>query len=183
MDHPDGANSNSNLPSASALNPIEAHGLPQIGISEILGLVELLKSKGGKEDIYKLAAELKMEFGDTLTVIRGAEMLGLVHTPGGDVVIEALGEKVSKSRINDRKKIICEQLKKISLFQSVTQFLHEMEDQRATRDQLLEKLAELLPNENAEQTFKTVVNWGRYAELFGYNGDSESFYLDTDAGK
>ena len=183
MDHPDGANSNSNTPpGATAPAHAEAHALPQIGISEILGLVELLKSKGGKEDIYKLAAELKMEFGDTLTVIRGAELLGLVHTPGGDVVIEPLGEKVSRSRINDRKTIIREQLKKIGLFQSVTQFLHETEDHRATRDQLLEKLAELLPNENAELSFQTVVNWGRYAELFGYNGDSESFYLDTESG-
>ena len=184
MDHPDGANSNSNTSGAQPPAPAtEAHGLPQIGISEILGLVELLKSKGGREDIYKLAAELKMEFGDTLTVIRGAELLGLVHTPGGDVVIEALGEKVSRSRINDRKAIIREQLKKIPLFQAVTHFLHEMEDQRSTRDQLLEKLAELLPNENAEMSFQTVVNWGRYAELFGYNGDSETFYLDPESGK
>ncbi|MBI3535372.1 MAG: hypothetical protein HY072_07810, partial [Deltaproteobacteria bacterium] len=48
--------------------------LPQTSIPEILGLLGLLKSKGGKEDIYKLAAELKMEFGTTLAVIRGAEL-------------------------------------------------------------------------------------------------------------
>ena len=168
-------------PSSTSPNPSAPHGLPQIGISEILGLVELLRAKGGKEDIYKLAAELKMEFGDTLTVIRGAELLGLVHTPGGDVVIEAIGEKVSRSRINDRKLIIREQLRKIALFQSVHDFLSVKEDHRATREELLEKLAEMLPNEHAEQTFSTLVTWGRYAELFGYNDDSQTFYVDEES--
>jgi NitT/TauT family transport system ATP-binding protein len=152
--------------------------LPQTGISEILGLVELLKSKGGREDIYKLAGELQMELGDTLTVIRGAELLGLVHTPGGDVVIEPLGEKVTKVKIAGRKTIIKEQLSKLPAFKRLIQFLKEKEDHQATRDQLLEILAELIPNEDNEQTFTTLVNWGRYAELFGYNDDSQTFYLD-----
>ncbi len=152
--------------------------LPQIGISEILGLVELLKTKGGREDIYKLAAELSMEFGDMLTVIRAAEMLGLVNTPGGDVVIEPLGEKVTRSKINDRKQIVKAQLEKVPVFKELVSFLKEHEGLQATRNQLLEKLAELIPNENSEETFTTMVNWGRYAELFGYNDDSQTFYLD-----
>ncbi len=160
-------------------HPPEIQALPQTGISEILGLVELLKSKGGKEDIYKLAAELKMELGDTLAVIRGAELLGLVHTPGGDVVIEPIGEKISRSRINARKNLLREQIEKLPVFHALISFLKEKDDHQATRDQLLEKLAELIPNENSEQTFTTLVTWGRYAELFGYNDDSQTFYLDS----
>lgn len=159
------------------INP-DPHPLPQTGITEILGLVELLKSKGGKEDIYKLAAELNMEFGTTLSVIRGAELLGLVNTPGGDVVLEALGEKLTKARINTRKSLIKEQIQKLPLFISLVHFLKEKEEHHASRDQLLEKIAELAPNENCEQTFSTLVNWGRYSELFGYNDDSQTFYLD-----
>lgn len=153
--------------------------LPQIGISEILGLVEVLKSKGGKEDIYKLAAELQMDAGEILQVIRGAELLGLVNTPGGDVVIEALGEKVSRSRINARKQIIKDQLAMIPVFKELTDYMKAQDSHQATRDQLLEKLTELMPNEDCQQTFTTLVNWGRYAELFGYNDDRETFYLDS----
>jgi len=155
--------------------------LPQIGISEILGLVELLNSKGGREDIYKLASELQMEFGETLAVIRAAELLGLVHTPGGDVEVVSTGEKVSQSGISQRKEIIHDQLMKLPLFYSLVQYLKEKDDHQAPRDEVLEKLAELIPNENAEQTFSQLVQWGRYAELFGYNDDSESFYLDLEA--
>ena len=152
--------------------------LPETEISEILGLIEVLKAKDGREDIYKLAAELNMEFGQTLTVIRGAELLKLVHTPGGDVVLETLGEKISRAKINQRKKIIKDQIKKIPIFQEVCKFLQEKEDSEATREDILEKLAEFLPNENAEKAFSTLVHWGRYAELFGYNDDAHVFYLD-----
>ena len=165
-------------PPSTGTNTHEFTSLPQIGISEILGLVELLIAKGGREDIYKLAAELKMEFGQTLTVIRGAELLGLVNTPGGDVVIEALGEKMSRSKINERKLIIKSQLEKLPIFSKVILLLKEDENHEITRDQILEKLAQMIPNENSEQTFDTMVNWGRYAELFGYNDDAEKFYLD-----
>lgn len=160
---------------------IEPHAaLPHAGISEILGLIEILKSKGGKEDIYKLAAELQMELGETLTVIRGAEMIGLVHTPGGDVVLETLGSKIAKSKIAERKDLIGDQLKKIPVFTKIREFLSQKDDHQARRDEVLEKLAQLIPNENAELSFQTIVNWGRYSELFGYNDDSETFYLDLE---
>ena len=154
--------------------------LPHAGISEIFGLIELLKSKGGTEDIYKLAAELKMEFGHTLSVIRGAEALAFVHTPGGDVVLETLGNQVVKAKINQRKEIVCEQLKKLPIFKKICDFLAEKEDHQAKRDEVLDKLVELIPNENVEETFSTIVGWGRYSELFGYNDDTETFYLDVE---
>lgn len=152
--------------------------LPEIGISQILGLVELLMSKGGREDIYKLAAELSMELGETLTVIRAAEMLGLVHTPGGDVEVEPFGIKVIDGSITERKDLIREKLEQLPVFKSVREFLRREEDAEVTRQEVLEKLAELIPNEDAESSFSTVVNWGRYAELFGYNDDTQTFYLD-----
>jgi hypothetical protein len=45
---------------------------------------------------------------------------------------------------------------------------------------VLEHLAMLLPNEDPEGLFSTIVNWGRFAELFGYNQDEDRFYLDQE---
>ena len=61
--------------------------LPNSTIGKIVGLLEVLDDHGGREDIYKLARELKYEFGELLTVLKAAEMVGFVHTPGGDVEI------------------------------------------------------------------------------------------------
>ena len=154
--------------------------LPEIGISQILGLTELLIGKGGREDIYKLAGELSMELGETLTVIKAAEMLGLVHTPGGDVFVEDFGNKVIDATITERKELICEKLEHLPVFKSIREFLSSKEDSEVGREEVLEKLAELIPNEDAETSFSTIVNWGRYAEMFGYNDDTQTFYLDNE---
>jgi NitT/TauT family transport system ATP-binding protein len=165
------------------MNPDGSHQnafqLPKSSIPEVLGLIEILKMKGGREDIYKLAAELKMEFGDTLNVIRAAEMLNLVHTPGGDVVLESAGDQITRSKISERKIIIHDQLEKIEIFKQVTLFLKDSDGQELSKDELLEKLSEIAPNEDMLQVFDTIVHWGRYAELYGYNDDSEKIYLDN----
>jgi NitT/TauT family transport system ATP-binding protein len=154
--------------------------LPEIGISQILGLTELLIGKGGREDIYKLAGELSMELGETLTVIKAAEMLGMVNTPGGDVFVEDFGSKVIDASITERKELICGKLETLTVFKSIRDFLTSKDDGEAGRDEVLEKLAELIPNDDAESSFSTIVNWGRYAEMFGYNDDSQTFYLDNE---
>ncbi len=151
--------------------------LPEIGISQILGLVELLVGKGGREDIYKLAGELSMELGETLAVIRAAEMLGLVHTPGGDVEVEEFGNKVVDASITDRKDLIRGKLEQFPLFKTIHDYLAREEGTEVTREEMLEKLAELIPNEDAEASFSSIVSWGRYSELFGYNDDTQTFYL------
>lgn len=153
--------------------------LPKAGISEILGLIELIKSHGGREEIYQLANELKMELGETLAVIRGAELLGLLHTPGGDVVLEKLGEKISAATINQKKALIKKQIERLPVFRKISELLREKDNGEMSRDEVLEALAELLPNDDVEDSFSVLVSWGRYAELFGYNDDLHAFYLDN----
>jgi len=159
--------------------PATSHlSLPEIGISQILGLVELLIGNGGREDIYKLAGGLSMELGETLTVIKAAEMLGLVNTPGGDVLVEDFGHKVIDASITERKDLIRGKLEQLPAFKSIREFLSSKDDAEVAREEVLEKLAELIPNDDAETSFSTLVNWGRYAEMFGYNDDTQTFYLD-----
>jgi len=58
--------------------------------------------------------------------------------------------------------------------------LHGQDDLTLTKEVVLEHLAMLLPNESPEKMFDTIVNWGRFAELFGYNKDEDRFYLDQE---
>lgn len=157
---------------------MDVEPLPQSGINRILGLMELLDQRGGKEDIYKLGRELNYELGDLLLVIKGGEMLGFLNTPGGDVVLEELGKKMLKGNTNVKKKLFKEQLKKLRIFQHFIRLLEQAEEKRLEKDAILEELARILPQEQPQPIFKTLVNWSRYAELFGYNPDREELYLD-----
>src|SRR6266851_4486470 len=81
---------------------------------------------------------------------------------------------------DDGYKIVREQLKKLGLFAYFMRLLRAQEDRSVQKELVLEHLAMLLPNEAPEKVFSTIVNWGRFAELFGYNKDEDRFYLDQE---
>lgn len=152
--------------------------IPQVGISRVIGLLEVLDDAGGRYDIFRLARDINYEFGEMVQVIKAAEMLDLVVTPGADVVITGTGSRFLREDVNDRKQTLKEQLKKLALFKTVVETLERTEEHRATEDDFLEILTLHLPAENAESLLKTVIDWGRYAELLGYSPDDQEVYLD-----
>src|ERR1700756_4890916 len=157
------------------INPI-----PDGGLTWVIGLLETLEDRGGRDDGYKIARDLQFKFSDLLKVMKTAEILDLVTTPAGDVVLEPLGKRFLESDMNGRKLIIREQLKEHGLFAYFVRLLRGQEDRSLTKEVILEHLAMLLPNERPEKMFSTMVNWGRFAELFGYNKDEDRFYLDQE---
>ena len=156
-----------------AIDPI-----PQVGISRIIGLLEVLDDAGGRYDVFRLARDVNFELGEILMVIKAAEMLGFVETPGADVVLTAVGARLLKGRVNARKQLLKEQLKKLPIFRSVVDALQRSDDHRADQDAFLEIFALHLPAEDSEALLKTVIDWGRYAELIGYNPEDQELYLD-----
>jgi NitT/TauT family transport system ATP-binding protein len=159
----------------TGINPI-----PEGHLNWVFGLLELLEDRGGREDGYKIARDLQMKFDDVLRVMKIGEILGLVSTPAGDVVLEPLGKKFLDSDVNQRKLIIREQLRQHGLFSYLIRLLKAQEDKSLTKEVVLEHLAMLLPNDPPERLFARIVSWGRFAELFGYNKDSDRFYLDQE---
>ena len=156
-----------------AINPI-----PDAQLAWVFGLLELLEDRGGREDGYKIARDLNFKFGDLLKVMKTAEILGLVSTPAGDVVLEPLGKEFLAGDINQRKRILRERLKGHSLFSYLIRLLRGQEDLSLSKEVVLEHLAMLLPHEPPERLFTTIANWGRFTELFGYNKNEDRFYLD-----
>ncbi|SRR5258706_8786586 len=156
-----------------AIDPI-----PQVNISRVMGLLEVLDDAGGRHDVFRLARDVNFELGEILLVIKAAEMLGFVETPGADVVLTAVGAKMLKAKVNARKQLLKEQLQKLPIFRTVVDALQRADDHRADQDAFLEIFALHLPAEDSEALLKTVIDWGRYAELIGYNPEDQELYLD-----
>jgi len=159
---------------------MEVTPVPEVGMTRILGLLEVLDDHGGREDIYRLARDLSYEFGDLLGVIKAAEILGLVDTPGGDVVLQPLGKQIIECDVNTKKSLLKKQVKAHSLFAHFISFLKGLPEPKASREEILTEAGRILPQEKPLSIFRTLVNWGRYTELFGYNRDDDAFYLDAE---
>jgi len=153
--------------------------LPYVNVSEVIGLLEVLEDKGEELDIFDLAVDLGKEFGSVIALAKAAEELDFVETPKHRVVFTELGKAFIKSDVNGRKKMLNTQLRKMRLFEILLDILHPQKDHAIDEEVALETLATLLPNENPEKLFETIVKWSRYAELLGYNADKKVLYLDT----
>ncbi|MBP7845719.1 MAG: AAA-associated domain-containing protein [Proteobacteria bacterium] len=152
--------------------------LPQSGISEILGLLEILDDHKGRAKSYDLARELKMDTGDLLTTIQAAELIGFLRTPGADVIISDLGKQMIESDMNTKKQLLLEQLRKIALFKNIKNVLENQDERRMPKDKLIEQMQQIMPTEKAEEQFDTLINWGRWGEFLGYSQDDDFVYLD-----
>lgn len=151
--------------------------LPSTGISKILGLCEILDDKGGREELFALTRDLHMPFSEVLLVIKAAEMLALIETPGHEAQITAFGQKVLKASINDKKALLGQQMLKLNVFQHIVKLLNGTERKELPAELILEELAVRLPHETPRQMFTTLLNWGRYGDVFGYSRDSDLFFL------
>lgn len=152
--------------------------LPNTGVSRMIGLLEFLEDVGGHSDLFRLAEKLNMKYGDLSEIVRGAALLGWVETPHGDVALNEAGKAFLAAVVNDRKKMLREALKRLNIFQFLVRLLEQQPEKSMPRGGVMEEIVLYLPYENPKQIQKTLVDWGRYAELLGFNADRDEIYLD-----
>ena len=143
----------------------------------MLALCELLDDRGGRENVYQLAQDLHLPFTELLLAIKGAEMLGLVETPPGHVQLTELGRRAHESPLADKKTLLRQQMLKLRVFQHVMKLIENSAQGQVPADVILEDLAVRLPQEQPRQLFTTLLNWGRYGEVFGYDRETDDFVL------
>jgi NitT/TauT family transport system ATP-binding protein len=157
--------------------PTAFEALPKAGPGEILGLLEYLDARGGREDVFKIAADTGREFGRLTSVVNAAELLELVDTPRRLVVLSPEGSQLMKASPADRKALWRDHILRLRLFQVVNDALARQEEHRVDRDFVLELIALHMPSEDYEGMFETFVNWARFADLLSYEEDAGTITL------
>ena len=142
--------------------------------------IEIVHDQGDRADLFDLATALRLEFGHAILVTKAAELLGLIDTPEQDVVLTTLGRQLVQGDVNARKRLLHHQLTALGLFAYLRQLLERAPQQRLPTEVVTEQLILVLPSEDPDALFSTVVGWGRYAELIGYDSAGQVVYLDTE---
>jgi NitT/TauT family transport system ATP-binding protein len=157
--------------------PVTIEPLPSTGISKVLGLLEILDDHGGHDDCFRLSQDLHTPFGELLLVVKGAEMLELVDVARDDVKLNPLGKQVLSASLEEKKRLLGVQMLKLRTFQQVAKLLDTSKGGELAAEVVIEQLAVLLPQEQPRQMFTTLLNWGRYGEVFGYSRETDTFFL------
>ena len=165
-------------PSQTGRGPAAIEPLPEASYSEVVGLLEYLDARGGREDVFRIASDTHREYGRVITVAKAAELLDLVSTPRRLVVLEAGGRHYVRAGAEGRKALWRERLLGLRLFREVHDVLRRQPGGRLDRDTVLETLVLHMPQENYERVFATLVGWARSADLFAYDESAQALSLE-----
>jgi NitT/TauT family transport system ATP-binding protein len=152
--------------------------LPHATAGGLAGLLEFLNDRGGQEDLYHLAEELRMEVDDLFPIVDEAVMLGFANSRQGDVQTTPVGKQFAEADITTRKELFREAiLKHVTVIQQIHNALARKSDKALPLEFFRDVLDEHFPQDEAQRQLETALNWGRYAELFSYDSESDRLSL------
>jgi len=156
--------------------------LPDAAVQQLSGLIDTLTEAPyhGRADLPHLADEENLVMDELFPLIETLQLLGFAHVSGGDIELTGLGRAYAEADMLTRKQMFADAvLKHVPLAVHIRRVLDERPGHRAPAARFLRELEDHLSEEEAERVLGTVINWGRHAEIFAYDYDSEVLTLEN----
>jgi NitT/TauT family transport system ATP-binding protein len=167
-------------PPAAAGRPARPrmHPLPHARPGGIAGLLELLVDQGGEEDMYHVADKLLLEVDDLFPILEAATLLQFATAKEGDVKLTPQGREFAAADIPSRKALFrAAVLAHAPLLQQMNTALAAKSDHTLPLDFFHDLLDEHFPESETVSQLDTALNWGRYAEIFTYEPETDLLRL------
>ena len=107
------------------------------------------------------------------------QLLNFADVAHGDIRLTDAGRRFVDGDVDARKKLFREHmLAHVPIAANIRRVLDERSSHRAPYRRFSEELEDFMSEEFAEETLTAVIDWGRYAELFAFDEQSQSFSLE-----
>jgi NitT/TauT family transport system ATP-binding protein len=146
--------------------------LPDVDVAELSGLLETLDAPEhqGRMDLPDVANYLNLNIDDLFPITEVLEILGFALVSQGDIELTKSGKLFANADILERKKIFAHHLlKSVPLAERIRRILDERPNHKANKERFINELEDYLSEQEAEKTFRIIVDWSRYAEIFAYD--------------
>jgi NitT/TauT family transport system ATP-binding protein len=156
--------------------------LPHARPGGIAGFMELLVDRDGRDDLYKMADDLAINVDDLLPIVDAAVTLGFAVVHEGDVEITPEGRAFGEADIQTQKELFREAaLKNVAILRLIENTLHAKRDHAIGEEFFRDILDDHFSREEVGRQFDTVLDWGRYSEVFDYDSETGRLFHRTDA--
>ena len=155
--------------------------LHPIGTNLMSGLMETLAAPPyeGRADLPALAAALQYEADELLPLGETLQLLRFADLEEGDIRLTEQGRRFVDADTEERKDIFAEALRAhVPLAAWIRQVIDERWNHRAASIRFREELEDHMSPDRADETLRTVISWGRYAELYAYDEEAQQFSLE-----
>jgi NitT/TauT family transport system ATP-binding protein len=156
--------------------------LPDASVQQLSGLIDSLSEAPfhGRADLPLLADEESLVMDELFPLIETLQLLGFAHVSAGDIELTPLGRTYAEADMLARKQLFAEAVPKhVPLAAHIRRVLDERPGHRAPAARFLRELEDHLSESEAQRVLDTVINWGRHAEIFSYDSDTEVLSLEN----
>ncbi len=148
-----------------------------------MGFIETMNTEFEEQsliDLPELADNLAMDIGDLLPITETLEILGFAKVSHGDIQLTNSGKEFIHADLLERKSLFAKQLTaNVPLAKEIRRVLDEKRNHQASEERFLSKLEYYLSEKEAEKVLRTVIDWGRYAEIFAYDYNTGTLSLEN----
>jgi NitT/TauT family transport system ATP-binding protein len=156
--------------------------LPRVSTNSLAGMLEEIAAPpyNGKADLPHLADSIALEIDELFPLGETLQLLRLAEFEAGDIKLTPLGRQFVDMDVDQRKKVFGDQvLAHIPLASHIKRVLDERPTHRAPATRFREELEDYMSEDYAERTLRTIINLGRYGELFAYDENSQTFSYEN----
>jgi NitT/TauT family transport system ATP-binding protein len=155
-----------------------AQALPNAPPLAILTVAQALAAAPyeGQANLRELARAHVAHAWDTLPIAEALQTLGFAEVKDGRIRLTAGGRVFAEASHEQRKRLFKEHLIRfVPLAAHIQTVLQERKTGPAPRARFESELEDTLSRGDAIRTLRTVIGWGRYAELFDYDDRRRMF--------
>jgi NitT/TauT family transport system ATP-binding protein len=156
--------------------------LKHVSSNVLSGLIETLAAPPyhGHADLPVLASHLQLEADDIFHLGESLQLLRFAQLSEGDLMLTEAGRRFANLETDARKRLFAEHLMLyVPVMGLIRRVLDERPSHTAPAARFRNELEDYMSEDDADETLKTVVSWARYAELFAYDEQSETFSLEN----
>jgi NitT/TauT family transport system ATP-binding protein len=158
--------------------------LTHVSSNVLTGLMEAVNEPpyNGKADLPVISEEQHLDVDELFPAAEALQLLRFAEVEGGDMRLTEAGLEFARGDTDERKKLFARHLiTYVPLAAHVRRVLDERASHSAPKSRFFDELEDYMAEEAAEQTLRTIISWGRYAEVFAYDDNRQAFTLENPA--
>ena len=159
--------------------------IPRVSTNIMAGLIETVAAApySGRADLPEIARSLQLEGDELFPAAEALQNLGFAEVRDADIHLTMPGRVFAEADTQQRKRMFSDHLlRSFPLAAHIRRVLDERPGHRAPRVRFEQELEDYLSDDAAEETIDTIINWGRYGEIFSYEDQAEMFSLENPEG-
>jgi len=156
--------------------------LPRLSTNLLSGMAEAVGQPpyNGRADLPEIAKHLQLEIDELFPVAETLQMLRFAEVEGGDIRLTDAGKRFAESDVTDKKRLFAQHLLAyLPIAAHVRRVLDERPNHEAPKSRFCDELEDHMSPDAADKTLRTVINWGRFAEIFAYDDEEQRFTLEN----